>query len=88
MPHIIAIGDTLLRVWMETARAPENRLRPDDRTGLFDPSIRELVEMVYQWQQPYVVDDSRHRATFGRAATPWNEAVAATVAWGRERFRA
>ena len=56
--------------------------------GLFDPSIRELVEMVYQWQQPFVVDDSRHRTTFGRAATPWDEAVAATVAWGRERFGA
>ncbi len=66
------------------ARVPTWALRV---MGLFDPGVRELVEMIYQWQQPYVVDDSRMRAEFGLAPTPWSEAVATTVAWGRDAVR-
>ena len=51
--------------------------------GLWNPTVRELVEMVYQWEQPYVVDDSRIRAELGLRPTPWEEAVSATLAWGR-----
>ena len=42
--------------------------------------------MTYQWQQPYAIDDARFRAAFGFGATGWDEAVAATVAWGREAY--
>jgi hypothetical protein len=56
--------------------------------GLFNPTVRELVEMLYQWEQPFTVDDTRVRAAFGLAPTPWDEAVAATVAWGRSAFGA
>lgn len=51
--------------------------------GLFDPTMRELAEMTYQWKQPYVVDDARFRARFGFGATPWDEAVRETVDWAR-----
>ena len=61
------------------ARVPTWALR---MMGLFDPSIRELVEMIYQWEQPFVVDDTRLRTELGVAATPWDDAIAATAAWG------
>jgi nucleoside-diphosphate-sugar epimerase len=54
--------------------------------GVFQPMVRELAEMTYQWKQPYVLDDSKFRATFGQGPTPWNEAIAMTVSWARETF--
>jgi len=51
--------------------------------GVFDPVIREVPEMSYQWRQPFVVDDARFRAAFGVEATPWDDAIAATWAWAR-----
>jgi nucleoside-diphosphate-sugar epimerase len=50
--------------------------------GLFSPLMREVAEMTYQWQQPYSVSDAKFRAAFGFGATAWDEAVAASVAWG------
>lgn len=51
--------------------------------GLFDATMREVAEMTYQWKQPYVVDDAKFRTTFGLGPTPWDQAVAETVAWAR-----
>ena len=70
---------------LPVARVPTLALRA---MGLFNPTVRELVEMLYQWEQPFTVDDTRVRAAFGLAPTPWDEAVAATVAWGRSAFGA
>ena len=67
------------------ARVPTWALR---FMGLFNPSVRELVEMLYQWEQPYTVDDTRIRREFGLTPTPWDDAVAATVAWGRAAYGA
>jgi nucleoside-diphosphate-sugar epimerase len=49
--------------------------------GLFVPIVREMKEMAYEFDEPYIVDDSRFRATFPVQTTPVDEAVAATVAW-------
>jgi nucleoside-diphosphate-sugar epimerase len=38
--------------------------------GVFSPFMRELPEMMYQWELPYVIDDSAFRGTFGYGATP------------------
>jgi nucleoside-diphosphate-sugar epimerase len=51
--------------------------------GIFDPTMRELAEMTYQWEQPYVLDDTKARRELGLTPTSWDEAVAATVAWAR-----
>ena len=39
--------------------------------GLVNPLIRELKETEYQFQSPYVLDDSHARETFGLEPTPW-----------------
>ncbi len=54
--------------------------------GVFSPLIREVAEMAYQWDAPYLVDDSRFRAAFGHTPTPVDEIVGATAAWARETY--
>jgi nucleoside-diphosphate-sugar epimerase len=56
--------------------------------GLVVPILRELGEMAYQWDGPFVVDDSRFRARFGAAATDVEEAARATAAWARQHYAA
>lgn len=52
----------------------------------FVPIFRELDEMLYQWDGPFIVDDRRFRERFGVTATPLEEAARQTVAWAREAF--
>jgi nucleoside-diphosphate-sugar epimerase len=56
--------------------------------GLFVPMVREMKEMAYEFEEPYVVDDSRFRAAFGAQTTPTDEAVRTTVAWFRQHAAA
>lgn len=53
--------------------------------ALFNPSVRELKEMLYEFEEPFVVDSSRFTATFGEAATPVDVAILRTVDWFRSR---
>lgn len=56
--------------------------------GLFMPFLRELPEMRYQWDEPYLIDDSRFRARFGVKPTPIADGARATVAWAKQAFGA
>jgi nucleoside-diphosphate-sugar epimerase len=49
--------------------------------GLFVPAARETVEMMYEFEKPFVVDSGKFERVFGMKATPLREAVQATVAW-------
>ncbi len=49
--------------------------------GLFNPQMREMVEMFYQYTEPQIIDSRRFEETFGWSATPAAEAIPATVAW-------
>ena len=53
--------------------------------GLVNPTMRELAEMSYEFDQPFVLDTSKYQAAFGQAGTPMAAALAATVAWYRTR---
>jgi nucleoside-diphosphate-sugar epimerase len=53
--------------------------------GLASPMMRGLAEMAYQFQQPFVLDTSKYRATFTTPTTPLVTAVADTIAWYRTR---
>jgi nucleoside-diphosphate-sugar epimerase len=48
--------------------------------GLFSNEMRAIREMLYQYEQPYVLDDRRFRTTFGVSATPIEDAIRATLA--------
>ena len=47
--------------------------------GLVNPTVRELVEMRYQFEEPFVVDSSDIAALLGVGATPVEEGLARTV---------
>ncbi len=53
--------------------------------GLVNPTIRELGEMTYQFDQPFVLDTGKYDSMFGAAGTRLPVAIAATVAWYRSR---
>ncbi|MEV0531869.1 NAD-dependent epimerase/dehydratase family protein [Kitasatospora sp. NPDC050463] len=53
--------------------------------SLFSPLVRELKEIRYQFDRPFVIDSSAYEAEFAVRATLVDEQVAATVEWWRER---
>ena len=48
--------------------------------ALTNPTVRELLEMQYQFDEPFIVDSSRIAAHLGVRATPLGQAVADTLA--------
>lgn len=53
--------------------------------GLVVPVLREVAEMAYQWQQPFLVDDSDFRKTFGVEPTAIDAAAQATAGGAAHR---
>lgn len=49
--------------------------------GFFIAEAKETVEMMYEFEQPFIVDSSKFERTFGMKATPMREAIKETVAW-------
>jgi hypothetical protein len=52
--------------------------------GLFNPALRETIEMLYEFEEPFVVDHSTFARAFGDHATPLGEAIGSTVRWYRD----
>ena len=52
--------------------------------GLFNPALRETIEMLYEFEEPFVVDHSAFARAFGDHATPLREAIGLTVRWYRD----
>jgi nucleoside-diphosphate-sugar epimerase len=75
-------------VFEAAGQAP--RLRAAPRWGIalaavFNPTLRAVREQLYQSERPWVVDSTKFERAFGWKATSLPEAVAATVAWFRDR---
>lgn len=51
--------------------------------GLFDAQVREVKEVLYQFREPFVMDTSKFEEAFGGSVTPYETAIAETVAWHR-----
>ena len=49
--------------------------------GLFNTDVRELPKTLYQFEAPFVIDDSETRSTFGLAPTPWDDVLRSTIAY-------
>jgi hypothetical protein len=48
--------------------------------GVFNPTVRELIELKYEFQEPFVVDSTKIAAKLDVHATPLDQALADTVA--------
>ncbi len=55
--------------------------------GLFIPAAKEMVEMAYEFEKPFIVESEKFVKTFCNIATPHNTAVRETIAWYREYLK-
>jgi nucleoside-diphosphate-sugar epimerase len=51
--------------------------------GIFIPGARETVEMMYEFEQPFVVDHNKYAQAFGDHATPIYKGIQRTLEWYR-----
>jgi nucleoside-diphosphate-sugar epimerase len=51
--------------------------------GLVNPMMRELVEMSYEFEEPFVLDTTKYESTFGVSGTPMATAITDTLDWYR-----
>jgi delta-aminolevulinic acid dehydratase/porphobilinogen synthase len=49
-------------------------------SGLFDGTIREIKEMLYQNNYPYILDSSKFEKHFNVKPTPYEEGIRLTLA--------
>ena len=47
---------------------------------------RKLIKMS-KWEEPFIIDDQRFRATFGVKPTEQDQAAADTVAWAKSHYK-
>lgn len=51
--------------------------------GTFVPMLRELAGTVYQFSEPFVIDDAAARRHFGVTPQPWDTTMARIVEQAR-----
>ncbi len=73
------------RVWTAAGNAGNPRVSVLSRRelallGIFIPLLREVDEMYYEYERPFVVDSSKFQGAFGAEPTPMDVAIAATLA--------
>lgn len=49
--------------------------------GVIIPIIREVNEMMYEWDKPYYVNTDKYVSKYGNGVTPHRKAIAETLAW-------
>jgi nucleoside-diphosphate-sugar epimerase len=68
-------------------QAPRLRAAPNllvRAMGLVNPTMRELGEMLYEFEEPVIVDSSKFERAFGLSATPAPQAMVQTISWYRQ----
>ena len=65
-------------------RVPKPVLRA---LGLVNADVRELVEMTYEFEEPFVIDHGDFARAFGDHATALEQATSTTVDWFRDHPR-
>lgn len=68
---------------IHVSKIPKAALRA---IGLFVPLVREMNEMLYQWDEPFVVDDRRYRERFSPKPVAAETAARATVVWAQQHY--
>ena len=85
-PETLARREFIERVYRFAGTEAKLRMVPRlvvSMMGLFDPTLREVKEMLYQLEDDFVVDSTRFTDTFGTIATPLDDALRATLDWYR-----
>jgi nucleoside-diphosphate-sugar epimerase len=69
----------------DVAGVARRRVRPVPKALLWSlqpvvPILRPVVSLMYQYEAPFVMDDSAARAAFGIAPTPWAQMIGEVAA--------
>src|SRR5215218_4906405 len=86
-PETLTTRQFVRTVFEEAGGEPKMQRAPKPllwALGLFNPALRETIEMLYEFEEPFVVDHSAFARAFGDHATPLREAIGRTVRWYRE----
>jgi nucleoside-diphosphate-sugar epimerase len=75
-----AVGDLCRSAGLEPVKVKEYPGMLIRGMGLFNPIMRELSEVAYQLEQPFVLDSSAAQQTFGLAPTPWEDVLTGVIA--------
>jgi nucleoside-diphosphate-sugar epimerase len=83
-----SVASVVESMYRTAGSEPKIRTTPDwmlSALGLFNTNIRELKEMLYQWQRPFVVDHSKFAGRFWDDPTPIEAGVEETMDWYASR---
>lgn len=73
-------------VYSELKRHPKMSTAPRfmlKLVGRFNPVVAEVIEMLYQFEQDFLMDSSRFETAFGMTPTPLDRAIGETLEWFR-----
>jgi len=56
--------------------------------AVFNPVIKEHLEVMPTYNNPYIVDHSKFQNVFGSETTPHKEAISKTVEWFKKNYPA
>lgn len=81
--EVVKRFETYLGKVVQIKTMPKWLLKP---FGMFFPIMSELGEMNYQWDEPFIVDDSKFRTHFDYFPLSVEEAARLTVEWAKEVY--
>jgi nucleoside-diphosphate-sugar epimerase len=87
-PPTLTTREFIEKIYEEAGTEPGIQAMPRwmlNVVGLFNGNLREIKEMLYEFEEPFVVDHSRFESAFGSHPTPLSEAINTTVEWFRSR---
>jgi nucleoside-diphosphate-sugar epimerase len=82
-----AVGDLCRVAGLDPVKVKEYPSLLIRGMGLFNPLMRELREVAYQLEDPFVLDSTAAQQTSGLAPTPWDDVLAGVIASFRGELR-
>ena len=74
-----AVGDLCRAAGVDPVQVSEHSALVMRTLGMINPLIRELAEVSYQFENPFVLDSTAAQDTFGLAPTPWDDVLASVI---------
>ncbi|WMT43169.1 hypothetical protein RE628_13405 [Paenibacillus sp. D2_2] len=75
-------------IYEAAGKQPKFRVAPKffvSLMALFNANMREIKEMLYLFEKPFMVDSSKYEKVFGTDTTPHELAITETMAWFKNR---